>query len=65
MLPKLLCEELCSLNPLRDRLTFSVLWKLTPEGKVSLHGFGCFIHAGHPILARVPVGSADASRWPS
>lgn len=34
MLPRLLCEELCSLNPLVDRLTFSVIWMLTPEGKV-------------------------------
>ncbi|KYO25328.1 hypothetical protein Y1Q_0002217 [Alligator mississippiensis] len=40
MLPKLLCEELCSLNPLRDRLTFSVLWKLTPEGKILDEWFG-------------------------
>lgn len=36
MLPRLLCEELCSLNPLTDRLTFSVIWKITPEGKVPL-----------------------------
>lgn len=28
MLPKLLCEELCSLNPGVDRLAFSVLWKV-------------------------------------
>lgn len=34
MLPRLLCEELCSLNPLIDRLTFSVIWTLTPEGRV-------------------------------
>lgn len=34
MLPRLLCEELCSLNPLSDRLTLSVIWKVTPEGKV-------------------------------
>lgn len=34
MLPRLLCEELCSLNPLADRLTFSVVWTITPEGKV-------------------------------
>lgn len=34
MLPRLLCEQLCSLNPLTDRLTFSVIWKITPEGKV-------------------------------
>ncbi|XP_072330384.1 DIS3-like exonuclease 2 isoform X2 [Scyliorhinus torazame] len=34
MLPRLLCEELCSLNPMQDKLTFSVIWKLTPEGKI-------------------------------
>lgn len=44
MLPRLLCEELCSLNPLSDRLTFSVIWKITPEGKVELlkTKHGCF-----------------------
>ncbi|XP_061204732.1 DIS3-like exonuclease 2 isoform X3 [Neopsephotus bourkii] len=40
MLPKLLCEELCSLNPMQDRLTFSVIWKLTPEGKILDEWFG-------------------------
>ncbi|KAM9789245.1 DIS3-like exonuclease 2 [Neosynchiropus ocellatus] len=40
MLPRLLCEELCSLNPLTDRLTFSVIWKLTPEGKILSEWFG-------------------------
>ncbi|XP_005997423.1 DIS3-like exonuclease 2 [Latimeria chalumnae] len=40
MLPRLLCEELCSLNPLTDRLTFSVIWKLTPEGKILGEWFG-------------------------
>ncbi|XP_026992572.2 DIS3-like exonuclease 2 [Tachysurus fulvidraco] len=34
MLPRLLCEELCSLNPQTDRLTFSVIWNLSPEGKI-------------------------------
>ncbi|XP_060772943.1 DIS3-like exonuclease 2 [Neoarius graeffei] len=34
MLPRLLCEELCSLNPQTDRLTFSVIWILSPEGKI-------------------------------
>nr|XP_045223823.1 DIS3-like exonuclease 2 isoform X3 [Macaca fascicularis] len=36
MLPRLLCEELCSLNPMSDKLTFSVIWTLTPEGKLKL-----------------------------
>lgn len=32
MLPRLLCEELCSLNPGEDRLTFSVVWKMDKNG---------------------------------
>uniref|UniRef100_A0AAY4A3E9 DIS3-like exonuclease 2 n=1 Tax=Denticeps clupeoides TaxID=299321 RepID=A0AAY4A3E9_9TELE len=40
MLPRLLCEELCSLNPLTDRLTISVIWNLTPEGKILSEWFG-------------------------
>ncbi len=34
MLPRLLCEELCSLNPAVDRLTFSVIWKINSDGEV-------------------------------
>ncbi|XP_078063832.1 DIS3-like exonuclease 2 isoform X2 [Mustelus asterias] len=40
MLPRLLCEELCSLNPMQDKLTFSVIWKLTPEGKILSQWYG-------------------------
>uniref|UniRef100_UPI00358F45D3 DIS3-like exonuclease 2 n=1 Tax=Myxine glutinosa TaxID=7769 RepID=UPI00358F45D3 len=40
MLPRLLCEELCSLNPGKERLTFSVMWTLTPDGKVKDEWFG-------------------------
>ncbi|KAM6178417.1 DIS3-like exonuclease 2 [Rhynchocyon petersi] len=40
MLPRLLCEELCSLNPMTDKLTFSVIWTLTPEGKILEEWFG-------------------------
>ncbi|XP_006207950.2 DIS3-like exonuclease 2 isoform X1 [Vicugna pacos] len=40
MLPRLLCEELCSLNPMTDKLTFSVIWTLTPEGKIIDEWFG-------------------------
>ncbi|UYV82058.1 DIS3L2, partial [Cordylochernes scorpioides] len=32
MLPRILCERLCSLNPDSDKLTFSVVWEMTPEG---------------------------------
>uniref|UniRef100_A0A8D1ATS8 DIS3 like 3'-5' exoribonuclease 2 n=1 Tax=Sus scrofa TaxID=9823 RepID=A0A8D1ATS8_PIG len=40
MLPRLLCEELCSLNPMTDKLTFSVIWTLTPRGKILSEWFG-------------------------
>ncbi len=32
MLPPLLCEELCSLNPGVERLAFSVVWDMDAEG---------------------------------
>lgn len=34
MLPRLLCEELCSLNPGVDRLAFSVMWDIDPSGEI-------------------------------
>lgn len=34
MLPSLLCEELCSLNPGVDRLAFSVLWRMNADGEL-------------------------------
>lgn len=40
MLPRLLCEELCSLNPGVDRLSFSVIWKMSPKGVVYDEWFG-------------------------
>ncbi|CAN0309603.1 unnamed protein product [Hapterophycus canaliculatus] len=32
MLPPLLCEELCSLNPKVDRLTYSCIWRMNGDG---------------------------------
>ena len=34
MLPRLLCDRLCSLNPNEDRLAYSVLWILDQNGEV-------------------------------
>ncbi|KAK3697536.1 hypothetical protein QZH41_019776 [Actinostola sp. cb2023] len=34
MLPRLLCEELCSLNPDEDRLTVSVVWTMNDKGEI-------------------------------
>ena len=33
MLPRILCDELCSLQSNVDRLAFSVIWELTPDGE--------------------------------
>ncbi|KAK5965879.1 hypothetical protein GCK32_005371 [Trichostrongylus colubriformis] len=40
MLPRLLCEELCSLNAGVDRLTFSVIWKVDDKANVYEEWFG-------------------------
>lgn len=40
MLPRFLCENFCSLVPSEDRLTFSVIWKITSSGKICEEWFG-------------------------
>ncbi len=40
MLPEKLCNKLCSLRPHEDKLTFSAVFTLTPQGKVLDRWFG-------------------------
>jgi protein SSD1 len=40
MLPALLCEQLCSLNPEVERLAFSVIWKMDGAGNIKDTWFG-------------------------
>lgn len=40
MLPRLLCEQLCSLNPGEDRLAFSVIWHINSKGQIISEWFG-------------------------
>ncbi|KAJ8320151.1 hypothetical protein KUTeg_001738 [Tegillarca granosa] len=40
MLPRILCEQLCSLNPDEDKLTFSVVWKMSDTGEIYEEWFG-------------------------
>lgn len=40
MLPGILCEELCSLNPGIERLTFSVVWQMDDDGNILNEWFG-------------------------
>ena len=57
MLPRLLCEELCSLNPMTDKLTFSVIWKLTPEGKVVMNSILSFILYVRGLILSIVVST--------
>lgn len=44
MLPRALCEDLCSLHPGADKFTFSVVFTLDEEANVCLHsGFCCLL----------------------
>lgn len=40
MLPSLLCEQLCSLNPDVERLAFSVVWRMSADARVRSTWFG-------------------------
>ena len=40
MLPSILCEELCSLNPAVEKLAFSVVWRITEKGEILFEWFG-------------------------
>lgn len=40
MLPSVLCEQLCSLNPGVERLAYSVIWNMTSNGTVLKEWFG-------------------------
>ena len=54
MLPRKLCENLCSLNPGVDRFSFSVIWKMKKDGTILSTKFGkslinscCKMHYEH------------------
>lgn len=40
MLPRVLCDNLCSLHPGVDRLAFSVVWKINSKGEIKGEWFG-------------------------
>jgi len=40
MLPRPLCEHMCSLNPGEPKLTFSVIWKMNKYGRIIDQWFG-------------------------
>ncbi|MBO4428279.1 MAG: RNB domain-containing ribonuclease [Bacteroidales bacterium] len=40
MLPEKLCNKLCSLRPHEDKLTFSVVWELSPKAEIKSRWIG-------------------------
>ncbi|KAG1472691.1 hypothetical protein G6F56_001389 [Rhizopus delemar] len=51
MLPSVLCEQLCSLNPGVDRLAFSVLWIMDKTGEIKKTWYGRTIIRSRAKLA--------------
>ncbi len=48
MLPERISNELCSLRPKEDKLTFSVIVQMTPKGEIKQHWIGrTVIHSDH------------------
>jgi ribonuclease R len=48
MLPEHISNELCSLRPLEDKLTFSAIFEITPKAKVKSHWLGkTIMHSNH------------------
>jgi len=66
MLPRRLCEDLCSLNPGVDRLAFSVIFELTPQGEVISEWFGrtvikSCVKLGYPTAQLVIDGKLETA----
>lgn len=61
MLPQLLCEQLCSLNPNVERLSFSVVWTMTPDGLITGGEPVCVGLVFFPLYCCVLVGLLRAT----
>ena len=59
MLPPLLCEELCSLNPGVDRLAFSVTWRMRGSGELDASAPPWFGRTLIRSLAKLDYGTAQ------
>ena len=59
MLPPLLCEELCSLNPGVDRLAFSVVWRMHGNGELDPSSSPWFGRSVIRSVAKLDYGTAQ------
>lgn len=68
MLPRLLCEQLCSLNPGEERFAFSLIWTLDADGRVldEWAGRSVILSRGklaYPMVQQMIEGAFDPARW--
>lgn len=68
MLPEVLSNNLCSLRPHEDRLTFSAIFEMTPEAEVIKSRFGkAMIHSDHRLTydqARLVLEDTSEEAFP-
>ena len=64
MLPNILCEDLCSLNPDVERLTFSVVWRMNENAEIQDEWFGRSVIKSCAKLAYEHAQVIDASIFP-
>lgn len=61
MLPEVLSNDLCSLNPNEDKLTFSAIFEITPQGSVVDRWFGrTIIHSDRRFTYKEAQNTIDA-----
>jgi len=69
MLPSVLCEHVCSLNPGEDRLAFSVEWTINDQGEILEEWFGRSVIRSCVKLsydhAQGVIEGRDDVQWPT
>jgi DIS3-like exonuclease 2 len=61
MLPRILCEDLCSLKPGAERLTMSIVWQMNDDGEILDQWFGRSIITSASQLSYKHVQVSDSS----
>lgn len=68
MLPRLLCEELCSLHPGYPRFAFSIVWEVDEDGIIYKEWAGRSVISSraklaYPMVQQMIEGCFDPAPW--
>jgi DIS3-like exonuclease 2 len=68
MLPRLLCEELCSLHPGYPRFAFSIVWEVDEDGHIYKEWAGRSVISSraklaYPMVQQMIEGCFDPAPW--